>query len=66
MNILDENILESQRQLLLRWKISFRQIGYEIGRKGMNDEEIIPLLLALRQPTFFLDGQRLLQTRIMS
>ncbi|MCX7840658.1 MAG: hypothetical protein N2559_14580 [Anaerolineae bacterium] len=53
MNILDENILESQRQLLLRWKISFRQIGYEVGRKGMSDEEIIPLLLALRQPTFF-------------
>jgi len=57
MNILDENILESQRQLLIRWRIPFRQIGYEIGQKGMDDEEILPLLLTLRQPTFFtMDG----------
>jgi len=61
MNILDENILESQRQLLIRWRIPFRQIGYEIGQKGMDDEEILPLLLTLRQPTFFHDGWRFLQ-----
>ena len=53
MNILDENILESQRQLLLKWRVPFRQIGYEVGRKGMTDDEIIPFLLGLRQPTLF-------------
>ena len=29
-----------------------RQIGHDIGRKGMQDEEIIPFLQRLRQPTF--------------
>jgi len=53
MNILDENILEGQRQLLLNWHVPFHQIGYEVGRKGMTDEEIIPFLLKLRQTTFF-------------
>lgn len=53
MNILDENILESQRELLRRWRVPFRQIGYEIGRKGMKDEQVLRLLLGLRQPTFF-------------
>ena len=53
MNILDENILEDQRQLLLSWRVPFRQIGYEVGRKGMKDDEIIPFLLSLRNPTLF-------------
>lgn len=53
MNILDENIVESQRQLLRGWRISIRQIGHEIGRKGMKDEAVIPFLLTLRRPTFF-------------
>lgn len=53
MNILDENILESQRQLLINWRIPFRQIGFEVGRSGLKDDEIIPLLLSLRQPTLF-------------
>jgi hypothetical protein len=53
VNILDENILESQRQLLRKWGVPFRQIGYEIGRMGMKDDEIIPFLLSLRNPTLF-------------
>lgn len=53
MNILDENVLEDQRQLLLKWRVPLRQIGYEAGWKGMQDEEIIPFLLGLRRPTFF-------------
>lgn len=53
MNILDENVLASQRQLLTKWRVRFRQIGYEVGRKGMDDEPIIPFLLTLRRPTFF-------------
>ncbi len=53
MNILDENISRTQRQLLQDWHVPIRHIGYEIGRKGMQDDEIIPFLLTLRQPTFF-------------
>jgi hypothetical protein len=53
MNILDENVLASQRQLLMKWGVSIHQIGQDVGRKGMDDEEIIPFLLTLRQPTFF-------------
>jgi len=53
VNILDENILADQRQLLLNWRVPFRQIGYEVGRKGMKDDEIIPFLLGIRNPTFF-------------
>ena len=53
MIILDENFPESQRQLLRGWRIPIRQIGYEVGRCGMQDEEIIPFLLQRRRVTFF-------------
>lgn len=53
MNILDENIPENQWQLLQRWRISIRRIGYDIGRKGMQDDEIVAFLRQLRRPTFF-------------
>jgi hypothetical protein len=53
MIIIDENFPESQRQLLRGWRISFRQIAVEIGREGMKDDEIIPMLHQLKQPTFF-------------
>ncbi len=52
MIILDENIIDGQRRLLNSWRIPVRQIGYETGRKGMKDREIIPFLLQLNQPTF--------------
>ena len=53
MNILDENVLADQRQLLRSWRVPCRQIGYEVGRKGMQDDEIISFLLQLRQPTLY-------------
>ena len=53
MNILDEQVIESQRQLLRSWRIPIRQIGQNIGRKGMKDQEIIPFLLQLHHSTFF-------------
>ena len=53
MNILDENIPESQRQLLRSWRIHIQQIGYEIGHKGMKDKEIISFLHQLHKSTFF-------------
>ena len=52
MNILDENVPESQRLLLERRRIAIKQIGVDIGRKGLDDEDIIPLLHRLNRPTF--------------
>jgi len=53
VNVLDEHIPVEQRQLLNRWRIPVRHIGYDAGRKGMKDDEIIPFLRRLRYPTFF-------------
>ena len=53
MNILDENIPANQRQLLESWRVHVRQIGFSVGRRGMQDEELIPFLLGQRRPTFF-------------
>jgi hypothetical protein len=51
--VLDENIRDSARRQLLEWRIRIRQIGKDLGRKGMSDEAILPFLLTLPQPTFF-------------
>ena len=53
MNILDENVPDGQRRLLRNWRIAVRHIGHDVGRKGMQDDEIIPFLLRLRRVTFF-------------
>lgn len=53
MNKLDENIPEDQRQLLRGWRIRIRQIGHEVGRAGMQDADIIPLLHRIGSLTFF-------------
>ncbi len=53
MNVLDENIIDNQRRQLMSWRIRIHQIGFEVGRKGMKDREIIPFLHQLKQPTFF-------------
>lgn len=53
MNILDENILASQRQLLKGWRIRVRQIGYDLERKGIKDDVVLSLLLQYGRPTLF-------------
>ena len=53
MNVLDENIPDSQRQLLRGWRIPVRQIGHEVGRSGAKDDAVIPLLHRLGPVTFF-------------
>lgn len=53
MNILDENVPEGQLVLLRRARIPIRQIGDEVGRAGMKDHAIIPLLHELDRPTLF-------------
>lgn len=53
MNVLDENIVASQRALLRAWRIPVRQIGQEVGRAGLKDPDVIPMLRRLGGPTFF-------------
>jgi hypothetical protein len=53
MNVLDENIPESQPTVLGTKRIALRQIGQELGRLGMKDDQLIPLLHQLDRPTFF-------------
>ena len=64
MNILDENIPTSQRQLLERWRVRVRQIGFDIGRKSMQDDEIIALLRQRRRSTFFTRDEDFYQRRL--
>jgi len=42
-----------QRQILQDWRIPVRHIGYDFGRQGMADEEIIPFLHQHSGATFF-------------
>ena len=53
MIVLDENILEGQRLLLDGAHVAARQIGVDMGRKGLKDQEVIILLRQLRNVTFF-------------
>ena len=53
MIILDENIPKGQRQLLRGWRIRALLIGEDISRKGIQDDQIIPMLHELNRPTFF-------------
>jgi hypothetical protein len=53
LNVLDENLRQSPRKQLIGWRIQVRQIGVELGRSGMHDDEIISLLHASRRVTFF-------------
>lgn len=53
MIVLDENVPESQRELLESRRVSLKQVGVEVGRKGMKDREILSLLHELHFPTFF-------------
>lgn len=53
MIVLDENVLESQRDILHRRRVRARQIGVDVAPKGVEDEAILSLLVRLRRPTFF-------------
>jgi hypothetical protein len=50
--VLDENVLAEQRAQLRRWRIRLCHVGHDVGRRGMKDPEILPLLRTLRRPTF--------------
>lgn len=53
MNILDANIVASQREQLLAWRIRVRQIGRDLGHRFDPDANIIPLLRNRKGATFF-------------
>ncbi len=53
MIVVDENVTAPQRDLLTTWKIRFRQIGRDVGRVGMTDQDIVPLLRKIRPATLF-------------
>ncbi|MCX6628402.1 MAG: hypothetical protein NTW28_12325 [Candidatus Solibacter sp.] len=53
MIALDENILDGQRLLLDGSRVKAGQIGVNLGRKGMKDDEIVVLLRQRRNVTFF-------------
>jgi hypothetical protein len=53
MNVLDESIVAQQCKQLRKWRIPFRQIGADLSTYGTTDENLIPLLHRLPQPTFF-------------
>ena len=64
MNILDENIPISQRNLLRRWRLRTRQIGDDLGHAGIADQDILRLLVQLRRPTFFTRDQGFYQRQL--
>ncbi|MBI5293788.1 MAG: hypothetical protein HY872_18080 [Chloroflexi bacterium] len=64
MNILDENIPKNQRQLLEGWGIPIRQIGFNVGRRGLQDDEIIPFLRRQRRPTFLTRDEDFYERRL--
>ncbi len=53
MIILDENIPESQWQLLRSWRIRALLIGRDISEKGITDENLASFLIQQPRPTFF-------------
>ena len=53
MLILDENISELEVWRLREARIAVRVVGVDLAEKSDSDEEIIPLLHRLKQPTFF-------------
>ena len=53
MIILDENIPESQWQLLRSWRMRALLIGRDISEKGIKDDRLAGFLIRQPRPTFF-------------
>jgi hypothetical protein len=51
VNVLDENVTRDQADLLQQWGIRFRSISRDLRCQGMHDDNIVPFLLRLKQPT---------------
>ena len=64
MLLLDENMPASQQRWLRERRIRFRVIGVDIGSLGIKDENLIPILHRLPQPTFFSLDQDFCEPRL--
>ncbi len=64
MIILDEMFPESQVALLRGKRVPVRQIGPDLGHKGMKDDEVIALLHQLNRPTFFTSDRDFFDARL--
>ncbi len=53
MIILDENIPESQWQLLRSWRLRALLIGRDLSEKGIKDDRLTKFLREQNRPTFF-------------
>jgi hypothetical protein len=53
VNVLDENIPSEQIELLRSRRIRCRAIGQEVGDLGIDDRNIVSVLVHLKDPTFF-------------
>jgi len=59
--IVDENMPRRFTLMLQSW-VSAGQISYEVGRKGIQDDEIIPrILLEVKRTTFLTQDRRIYQ-----
>ena len=52
MLVIDENISEIEVWRLREWGVAVRQIGIEVARLSISDENILPVLHRLNRPTF--------------
>jgi hypothetical protein len=57
MIVLDENFDLVQRDQLRQWQIRARQIGDDVGRKGLRDTEVVALLRRGRCLTFITEDR---------
>jgi len=55
---------EDQRLLLRSRRIRAYQVGQDVGRAGIKDDQIAPLLLKLRRPTFFTGDLGFLEAKL--
>lgn len=53
MLVTDENISELEVWRLREWRIHVRQIGTDVADLSVGDDDILPALHRLKQPTFF-------------
>ncbi len=65
MNVLDENVTRDQADLLQQWGIRFRSISRDFRCKGMQDDNIVPFFLRLKQPTLLTRDRDFFEHRLV-
>ena len=65
MNILDENIPRDQADLLNFWGIRCRSLSRDLASQGIADDDILPLLLRLKNPTLLTRDEDFFQRHLV-